>query len=321
MQTSPNVHMNVTDVSSERIRLAPEETFRDAGREVESGLPAMRGSKIHARDPAKRRIHTDSMLKAFSLSERQSQIAELVEARGFASVEALAERFAVTTQTIRRDVNRLCEAGLLRRIHGGVEPPVPTSNVQYRTRQILQLRAKQQIAAAVAALVPNGASLVFSIGTTPEIVMQALMQHENLRIFTNNLNVAMGAAENPSFEITVAGGRLRNGDRDILGASAQDFFGNYRVDFGIFGVAGVDSDGALLDFHEDEVAARQAILRNCRSAFLVLDHSKFGRGAHVRGGHITDVGHVFCDQALPADIDAMLGAFGASVVVCPGDGA
>ncbi|MEP3048026.1 MAG: DeoR/GlpR family DNA-binding transcription regulator [Roseibium sp.] len=246
------------------------------------------------------------MLGQIDISKRQAEIADLVQKEGFASVEDLAERFEVTSQTIRRDVNGLCELGVLRRTHGGVEPPAPASNIHYSTRQILNLPGKQEIAELLASRVGNNQSIAFSIGTTPEIVMQSLTGHEKLAIFTNNLNVAFSASSNPSFQVTIAGGRLRHGDRDVLGATTQTFFSNYKVDIGIFGVAGVDEDGTLLDFHEDEVAARQSILANSRKSFLVLDHSKFGRTAHVRGGHLSDVDAIFTDKAVSPDFLACL---------------
>lgn len=239
------------------------------------------------------------MLGQIDISKRQAEIADLVQKAGFASVEELADRFEVTTQTIRRDVNGLCELGILRRTHGGVEPPAPASNIHYSTRQILNLAGKQVIAKQVADVVENNHSIAFSIGTTPEIVMQALVAHDKLAIFTNNLNVAFTASINPSFQVTIAGGRLRHGDRDILGSSARAFFSNYKVDIGVFGVAGVDEDGTLLDFHEDEVSARQSILANSRKSYLVLDHSKFGRSAHVRGGKLSDVDAIFTDRPVP----------------------
>lgn len=250
------------------------------------------------------------------LSSRQAEITELVQANGFASVEAMAERFDVTTQTIRRDVNQLCALGILRRTHGGVEPPVGGGNVHYRTRQVLSLPAKRRIAELVARHVDDGASLAISIGTTPEVVMQALGKHANLRVFTNNLNVAFSASENPSAEVSIAGGQLRHGDRDILGPATQAFFASYKVDIGIFGVAGIDEDGTLLDFHEDEVTARQAILANCRQAYLVFDHSKIGRQAHVRGGHIGDVSRVFCDRPLTPALTRMLTKSRTPIVTC-----
>ncbi|WP_029059161.1 DeoR/GlpR family DNA-binding transcription regulator [Stappia stellulata] len=255
------------------------------------------------------------MFATVDITPRQRDIADLVQSDGFASVEGLARRFGVTTQTIRRDLTQLCRRGILRRTHGGVEPPAQSGNLHYARRQILNLAAKCAIAEAVAEDICDGDALAFSIGTTPEIVMQALVHRKNLRIFTNNLHVAFAASQCDSFEVTIAGGRLRHGDCDILGADTRRFFSGYKVDIGIFGVAGVDADGTLLDFHEDEVAARQAILENCRKAYLVLDGSKFGRPAHVRGGHITDVAAVVCDRQPPETLARQLLHSGTRVIV------
>ena len=253
------------------------------------------------------------------LSERQAHIAEMVRQSDFVRVEELARHFRVTTQTIRRDLNRLCERGLARRVHGGVQRMSTPGNVAYAWRQVLNHDAKQMIAEEVARHVPNGVSLAFSIGTTPEIVSSALLKHQHLRIFTNNLNIAVQACANPTFEVTVAGGRLRNEDRDVMGNGMEALFSAYKVDIGIYGVAGVDDDGTLLDFYEEEVRARQIICQNSRSAFLVLDHTKFGRPAHVRGGRIDEATIVFCDRRPPPGMLDLLAQSGTQLVVCSGD--
>lgn len=253
------------------------------------------------------------------LSERQAHIAEMVRQADFVRVEDLSRHFQVTTQTIRRDLNLLCERGLARRVHGGVQRINTPGNVAYAWRQVLNQEAKQMIAQEVARHVPDGASLAFSIGTTPEIVSSALMKHQLLKIFTNNLNIAFLACANPTFEVTVAGGRLRNENRDVMGNGMASLFSAYKVDIGIYGVAGVDEDGTLLDFYEEEVRARQIIRANSRSAFLVLDHTKFGRAAHVRGGRIDEATKVFCDRPPPPGILGMLNQSGTQVVVCNGE--
>jgi DeoR family glycerol-3-phosphate regulon repressor len=253
------------------------------------------------------------------LSERQVQIAELVREGGFLTVDALAEQYGVSTQTIRRDLTTLCDRGLARRRHGGIERAGEAGNLAYGTRQILARNAKEAIAREVARHIPNGASIAFSIGTTPEVVAAALLHHDGLRIFTNNLNIAMLACSNASFEVNIAGGRLRNSDRDILGAGMESFLSSYMVDFGVFGAAGVGEHGTLLDFYEEEVRARQLIHENSRATFLVLDHSKFGRAAHVRGGQIHDATKVFTDAEPPAPIMKLLAASDSELVICGKD--
>ena len=124
------------------------------------------------------------------------------------------------------------------------------------------------------------------------------------------------ACANPTFEVTVAGGRLRNEDRDVMGTGMETLFGAYKVDIGIYGVAGVDEDGTLLDFYEEEVLARQLIRENSRKAFLVLDHTKFGRAAHVRGGRIDEATRIFCDRTPPREILGVLKRSGVQLNVC-----
>lgn len=251
-----------------------------------------------------------------SLSERQARIAEMIRQQDFIRVEDLALHFQVASQTIRRDLNLLCERGIARRTHGRVQRLEVPGNMAYAWRQILNSEAKQAIAQEVCLHVPNGVSVAFSIGTTPEIVSRALLKHEHLRIVTNNMNIAMLACANPTFEVTIAGGRLRNEDRDVLGTGMESLFKAYKVDIGIYGVAGVDEDGTLLDFYEEEVKARQIIRQNCRNAYLVLDKTKFGRAAHVRGGKIDEATKVFCDLLPPEPICAMIQRSGAQLVVC-----
>ena len=250
------------------------------------------------------------------LTARQAEIAELVRRTGFETIGHLANHFSVTTQTIRRDVNDLCDRDILRRKHGGVEPRVTQSNLRYSARRVLNVDAKRAIAGEVARRVHSNASIAFSVGTTPQMVAEGLANHSGLRIFTNNLNVALIASANPTFETFIAGGQIRNMDLDVVGSNAAEFFSSYKVDYGIYGVGGVDSEGTLLDFSSDEVEARESIRANSRTQFLVLDASKFSRSAHVRGGHISDASVVFCDRCPPAEIVRMLERSAAELVLC-----
>ena len=250
------------------------------------------------------------------ISERQAQIAERVRERGFQTVADLATHFDVTTQTIRRDIAELAELGVLKRRHGGVELPVPTANLSFGQRRILNFDAKQRIARTVARHVPNGASVAISIGTTPELVVHALSAHLHLKVYTNNIMAALTACAIPTAEVTIPGGPLRSAERDVVGSAVEDFFARYKVDIGIYGVGGVDATGELMDFHEEEVQVREAIRRNSRRSFLILDASKFGRAGHVRGGLIDEADMIFCDGTPPPGIAATLRKAGRQVVYC-----
>ena len=230
---------------------------------------------------------------------RQDEILELVRRHGFVAIEDLAQRFAVTTQTIRRDINELCRQALLRRYHGGAGLPSSVENVAYTARKILCLEEKQRIARRLADYIPDRASLFINIGTTTEEAAKALLDHQGLRVITNNLNVASIMSSNPEFEVIVAGGLVRSRDRGIVGEAAIDMITQFLVDFAIIGISGIDEDGTLLDFDYREVRVAQAIIGNARQVHLVADHTKFGRKPLVRLGHLSQIDAFFTDQAPP----------------------
>jgi DeoR family glycerol-3-phosphate regulon repressor len=241
-------------------------------------------------------------------NERQERILDLVRRHGFVTIDDLAAQFDVTPQTIRRDINQLSKQNLLRRYHGGAGMASTVENVAYQTRQILCQEEKRQIARMLARHIPDGASLFINIGTTTEEVARALTGHENLKIITNNLNVAATMSANTGFEVTIAGGVVRSRDGGIIGEAAVDFVRQFKVDYGIIGISGIDGDGSLLDFDYREVRVARAIIDNARRVCLVVDHTKFGRSAMARLANIGDVDAVYTDRPPPEAIQKILAA-------------
>lgn len=240
------------------------------------------------------------------MNQRQQEILLLVQQQGFVAIETLAQNFNVTSQTIRRDINTLCDQQLLTRYHGGAGLASSVENVAYSTRQIMNLEEKRLIAEMTAAQIPDRASIFINIGTTTEEVAKALQNHSGLRIITNNLNVATILRNNPGFEIIIAGGVVRQRDGGITGEATIDFIRQFKVDFGIIGISSIDVDGALLDFDYHEVRVTQAIIENSRQVYLVADQSKFERFAMVRLGDISQVDALFTDQTPAAHILELL---------------
>nr|CAD6406323.1 DeoR/GlpR transcriptional regulator [Rhizobium sp. Q54] len=223
------------------------------------------------------------------LTPRQAEIVELAKVQGRILVEDLSARFSVSPQTIRKDLNDLCDQQLLNRIHGGATFPSSTENMQYEARRKIAAQEKQAIGLAAAGLIPNNASLFINIGTTTEAVGEALTDHQEMMVITNNINVANRLRILPSIEVIIAGGVVRGSDGGIVGEAAVDFIRQFKVDFAVIGASAIDADGALLDFDFREVKVAQAIIANARHVILVADSTKFERTAPVRIGQITQV--------------------------------
>ena len=248
---------------------------------------------------------------------RQSLLLDELRARGSVSVEALAEHFHVTLQTVRRDVKLLSEAGLVARFHGGVRAPSSTTeNIAYRQRQLLHESAKRRIARAVAARVPNGCSLIINIGTTTEAIARELLRHKGLRVITNNLNVATILSNNPDCEVIVAGGIVRPGDRGIVGEVTVDLVRQFKVDIGLIGISGIEVDGSLRDFDYREVKVARAIIEHSRQVWVAADRSKFDRPAMVEVARFDQIDMLFTESEPPDPFPSLLSAAGVECVTC-----
>ena len=237
--------------------------------------------------------------------KRREAIEALVLEQGAVTVGSLAERFDVSMQTIRRDVDTLCEDEMLHRVHGRIELSEQFLNTPFDQRAGTNLLGKRAIGEAAAGLIPDGSTIFISIGSTPLSVAQALRHRKSLTIITNNLSAAMALSEEVSNRIILPGGELRLPDRDILGNEVLDFFGRFRADFAVFGAAGVADDGGLLEFHTTEVRATQKIRANAQKSILVIDWSKFGRQAPALGDNVTEIDAVIIDRR-PSDTYAPL---------------
>lgn len=227
-------------------------------------------------------------------SLRHKQIVELVTQKGYISTEDLVSVFSVTSQTIRRDLNELAEQNLIRRHHGGAASPSSTKNSDYQERKHFFSKEKQAIAQRVASLIKNGSSLFIDIGSTPEAVAHALLEHQNLQIVTNNLNAAHILMKKADFNITIAGGNLRE-DGGMIGEATVDFISQFRLDYGILGISAIDADGTLLDYDFHEVQVKRALMKASRQILLPVDHSKFNRHATVKLAAIQEMDVVLTD--------------------------
>lgn len=237
-----------------------------------------------------------------ALNIRQLEILELAKASGRVSVDELSARFEVAAQTIRRDLSELADQGMLDRVHGGAVMPSGVSNIGYDERRRMNEDAKTAVARACAAEIPDNSSVIINIGTTTEAVARELLNHRNLTVITNNMNVANILVANDSCDIVLAGGALRRSDGGLVGDLTIEFMQQFKPDFAVIGTSALDEDGDLLDFDMAEVRVSRAIVAQARRAFLVTDLSKLERSAPMRIISMQALDTVFVDRPLPGPL-------------------
>lgn len=234
------------------------------------------------------------------LSPRQRKIMRLLEDQHRVRVEDLADQFATTPQTIRKDLQRLAQMPHVVRFHGGA---TLLGGVEY---EALSARAgqaaeeKAAIAQVAAERLPDGCAVFLNSGTTTEQVARCLSGHKGLRVIVDNVDLAAKIRGYEGFEVIVPSGVVRGKDGAILGAEAVDYLRQFRCDYAVIGAAAVSEDGVLLDFDMSEVQVCRAMISCARHVMLTLDAGKFGRSAPVQLGHLEDV-HTVITDARAAD--------------------
>jgi DeoR family transcriptional regulator, glycerol-3-phosphate regulon repressor len=253
------------------------------------------------------------------LHPRLMEILEIARQRGRVDVEGLSSYFDVTPQTIRKDLNDLCDRSLLQRIHGGAVYPSGVTNFAYDARRTVAAEAKQRIGVTAAQLIPDNSSIILNIGTTTEQVALALRRHQGIMAITNNINVANILRDAPSAEVVIAGGVVRHSDGGIMGEATIDFVKQFKVDFAIIGASAIDHDGVILDYDFREVKVSQAIISHARQTILVADNTKFERTAPVRIAELSMVNVFVTDAPPPDEIVAICAANGVQLIIAAGE--
>lgn len=245
---------------------------------------------------------------------RQKDILELARKDGKVTVDGLADLYDVTVQTIRRDLSELADSGRLERVHGGAVVPSGVVNIVYDERRRLNEDGKEAIAIACAAAIPDGASVFMNIGTSTEAVARKLLDHENLLVVTNNLNIANILAVNKSSEIILTGGVLRRADGGLVGGLTAEMIQQFKFDFSVLGCSAIDEDGDLLDFDGQEILVSRSAIQRSRKVMVVADHHKFQRKAPLAICSLRDVNMLFTDGELPNDLASDCAKWGTEVV-------
>ncbi|MCP1660178.1 DeoR/GlpR family DNA-binding transcription regulator [Neisseria perflava] len=243
--------------------------------------------------------------------QRHERIIELVREHHYMSIEQLAKALDVTPQTVRRDINLLCEENVLRRYHGGATMGDALGSELLQGKRHNRQDEKNAIAQLIVDQIPDNASLFLSIGTTMEAVAAALVkQRKNLRIITNNIYVASAASARNDYTVIITSGVVRPLDGGVTGVATVDFINQFKVDYAVMSTHGVETDGSLLDYDYKEVSVMQAMMSNARVRFLGVDHSKFNSNALVRLGNITEFDKVFTDREPEETMQKILNAAG-----------
>jgi DeoR family transcriptional regulator, fructose operon transcriptional repressor len=251
---------------------------------------------------------------------RKAQLAAYVTEAGQVTVGELAERFGVSIDTVRRDLDQLASDGALVRTYGGAVSlaTIARTDRAVDQRLAIQEQEKEKIAALAAALVQDGSTIMINGGTTTLAVARNLGQHRDLTVATNNLLLPGALPPSAVRDIYVFGGAVRTLTLATIGPVSFRANGGAELDIScdlaLIGVGAVAADAGYTTSNLAEAAMMQEMIARAARVAILADSSKFGRRLFAQASELAAADYLVTDTAPPADLRDALAANGVELI-------
>jgi DeoR family fructose operon transcriptional repressor len=240
---------------------------------------------------------------------RKTDLAAYIREVGQVTVAELADRFGVSLDTIRRDLDQLDADGIIIRTHGGALSPsgAPRTDTALDIRRRVQTEAKEQIGALAATLVTDGSTLLINAGTTTLAVARHLRDRRNLIVATNNLQLPAEIPATVFREMYVFGGTVRLSAMATIGPvtfrnmlNGADI--DVRCDLALIAVGAVSADAGYSTSNIAEAAMMREMMDRAARVAILADSSKFGRQLFAQVAQLRRANYFVTDASPPPEL-------------------
>ncbi|HEY8577264.1 MAG TPA: DeoR/GlpR family DNA-binding transcription regulator [Devosia sp.] len=269
------------------------------------------GTKRRSRKP-----QVDTSRQNLLAEPRRMKILEWLQEEGSARVRDLSVAFAVSEATIRQDLERLDADGYVVREHGGAYLKSMPQQVQSMSLQHLaNMDSKRRIGRAAAGLVGNGETIIVDSGSTTTEVANSLVNHQNLNVITNALNIALLLGALPSMTVHMSGGQFKAPTLSLTGEKSGDFFQGIFAEKLFLATAAISFEAGLTYPSMADLYVKRAMIKAASKVYLVADSSKIGRTSFSSLGPVEMIHGLITDEGISDADRAEFEARGISVVV------
>ena len=255
--------------------------------------------------------HFDAKIIAMSYTDRKKQILDLLEPTGSVSVDTLTKILYASSATIRRDLARLEEEGLIIRSYGRAMRVNLYADkcVPYGERGAVGSPEKRKIAeAAVRANVKEGSVIMLDASSTALHTVEYLKDINDLIVITSGINTLVELMKT-GIRFYSTGGRAINESSSFVGQTAIDALRTFNADLCFVSCHGISDEGLVTDTSERENDIRAMMMKQSHKRILLVNGSKVGVNAWHNLCHISDFDEVYCDSPLPPEIEKKVKSF------------
>lgn len=254
-------------------------------------------------------------------AKRRQEVLALLEHNGNVSVVELSRTFGVSEVTIRQDLTRMAQEGLLCRTHGGAILNKSTSSeLLLNVRARRNMDEKVNIAQAALGLVNDGEVVLLNDGTTTALVARKLSARKNLTVITNALNIANEFAGMSSVKLILLGGQYRNVTGAFVGPLVLQSLLQIQVDKLFLGVDGFSLKHGVSSPNFLETEVNRAMIEAAKEVIVVADHSKFGKDTLYQIAPANKIHTVVSDNQIPEEYARELARIGVKVLLADKEG-
>ena len=233
--------------------------------------------------------------------ERIYQINELLKERKRISLDELCEIFAVSKNTIRRDIAELEEDGLIRKVYGGIvlKEAEITSLEPFFTREIRNIEAKQLIAKQAAATVNDGEVIYIDSGTTTMHMLAHFSEKQFLTVVTASIYVLDLATRYNNLSVVATGGNLQAPIKALVGANVLECIRNYNFSKIFLAGTGVSIEHGATNASPLECEIKKELVKKSCPKYLLVDSSKFDVASLMTYSELSDIDYVITEKIPP----------------------
>ena len=248
--------------------------------------------------------------------ERQIEILSFLRNTNVVQIKELSDRLRVSRNTIRRDLKRLEEEGLVRITHGGaVGIQNAPMGIPLGIREDQYAEEKVRIGKKAAELIQDGDAIILDAGTTTERIVSFLKDKKNLTVITNGLNIALCLLGIPGVTALLVGGVMNEITRCTAGFYAEEFLRQFHVSTAFISAGGVTVDG-VMNTNAFEVRIKRSMIQAADRVVLVVTRDKIGKTSLAPFAKLEEFDVILTDSKAPEEELEKLRGKGVEIVLC-----
>ncbi len=228
--------------------------------------------------------------------ERRNDILKQLTADGKVVVCELAEKYGVTEETVRRDLEKLESEGYAKKIYGGaILNDDVSADLPHMVRKQTNVVGKRYIADIIGGLIKDGERIILDSSTTAMFTVKSILDKKNITLVTNSVEVLLELPAENDWKVLVTGGDYASDCMAFLGSRAEELIKSYYADYAVLSCKGIHRERGMTDTREPFAQMKKVFLGSAKKIILAVDHTKFDVVSFAGFGVLDNVDIVVTD--------------------------